>query len=120
MNPRIAPAYLRPLSEYVRRVGGTLELTARFPNRTPIRIKGFGVLSRPPKPRDMPKQAAAALSPGRTASRIEERCARQRPCCLYGFTIRQDNILCYYSLCYKPPTRSKLNMDRLRTFGFLL
>jgi DNA-binding transcriptional ArsR family regulator len=55
---------LSTLSEYVRRVGGTLELTARFPNRRPIRIKGFGVLSRAPKPRDMPKQAAAARSLG--------------------------------------------------------
>jgi transcriptional regulator with XRE-family HTH domain len=33
------------LSEFVHKVGGTLELTARFPNRNPVRIKGFGEIS---------------------------------------------------------------------------
>src|SRR5580698_1474754 len=33
------------LSEFVHKVGGTLELTARFPNRTPVKIKGFGDIS---------------------------------------------------------------------------
>jgi transcriptional regulator with XRE-family HTH domain len=42
---------LSTLSEYVRRVGGTLELRAHFPDRKPIRIKGFGELS----VRDLPK-----------------------------------------------------------------
>jgi DNA-binding XRE family transcriptional regulator len=36
---------LSTLSEYVRKVGGTLELTAHFPNRSPVRIRGFGDLS---------------------------------------------------------------------------
>jgi transcriptional regulator with XRE-family HTH domain len=36
---------LSTLSEYVRKVGGTLELTAYFPNRKPVRIKGFGDLA---------------------------------------------------------------------------
>src|SRR5580658_8427399 len=34
------------LSEFIHKVGGTLELTARFPNRIPVRIKGFGEISR--------------------------------------------------------------------------
>src|SRR5207253_191486 len=42
------------------------------------------------------------------------------PVVLYGFAIRRANISCYHSYCYELPTRSKLNMDRLRTFGFLL
>ena len=33
------------LSEFVHKVGGTLELTAPFPNRNPVRIKGFGEIS---------------------------------------------------------------------------
>jgi len=33
------------LSESIHKVGGTLELTARFPNRIPVRIKGFGEIS---------------------------------------------------------------------------
>ena len=33
------------LSEFVHKVGGTLELTARFPNRSPVKIKGFGEIS---------------------------------------------------------------------------
>src|SRR5580698_6112433 len=33
------------LSEFIHKVGGTLELTARFPNRIPVRIRGFGEIS---------------------------------------------------------------------------
>lgn len=33
------------LSEFIHKVGGTLELTARFPNRNPVKIKGFGEIS---------------------------------------------------------------------------
>jgi len=33
------------LSEFIHKVGGTLELTARFPNRIPVKIKGFGEIS---------------------------------------------------------------------------
>ena len=33
------------LSEFIHKVGGTLELTARFLNRIPVRIKGFGEIS---------------------------------------------------------------------------
>lgn len=33
------------LSEFILKVGGTLELTARFPNRIPIKIRGFGEIS---------------------------------------------------------------------------
>ena len=36
---------LSTLSDYVSKVGGTLELTAKFPNRNPVRIIGFGALS---------------------------------------------------------------------------
>jgi DNA-binding XRE family transcriptional regulator len=36
---------LSTLSDYVSKVGGTLELTARFPNRRPVRIIGFGAVS---------------------------------------------------------------------------
>jgi transcriptional regulator with XRE-family HTH domain len=34
------------LSEFIHKVGGTLELTARFPNRNPVKIKGFGEIAR--------------------------------------------------------------------------
>ena len=34
------------LSEFIHKVGGTLELTARFPNRNPVKIKGFGGIAR--------------------------------------------------------------------------
>jgi transcriptional regulator with XRE-family HTH domain len=53
---------LSTLSEYVRKVGGTLELTARFPNRAPIRIKGFGVFSPAPKQHNIPKRAPTGRS----------------------------------------------------------
>lgn len=33
------------LSEFIHKVGGTLELTARFPNRVPVKIRGFGEIS---------------------------------------------------------------------------
>jgi transcriptional regulator with XRE-family HTH domain len=33
------------LSQFIHQVGGTLELTARFPNRTPVKIRGFGEIS---------------------------------------------------------------------------
>ena len=33
------------LSEFIHKVGGTLELTARFPNRNPVKIKGFAGIS---------------------------------------------------------------------------
>jgi transcriptional regulator with XRE-family HTH domain len=33
------------LSEFIHKVGGTLELTARFPNRIPVKISGFGEIS---------------------------------------------------------------------------
>jgi transcriptional regulator with XRE-family HTH domain len=33
------------LSGFIHKVGGTLELTARFPNRNPVKIKGFGEIS---------------------------------------------------------------------------
>jgi transcriptional regulator with XRE-family HTH domain len=33
------------LSQFIHQVGGTLELTARFPNRVPVKITGFGEIS---------------------------------------------------------------------------
>jgi transcriptional regulator with XRE-family HTH domain len=33
------------LSQFIHQVGGTLELTARFPNRTPVKIRGFGEIA---------------------------------------------------------------------------
>ena len=34
------------LSEFIHNVGGTLELTVRFPDRNPVRIKGFGAIAK--------------------------------------------------------------------------
>lgn len=38
--------YLSTLSNYIRAVGGTLEIVARFPNRKPVRITQFKSLKR--------------------------------------------------------------------------
>lgn len=54
---------LSTLSEYVHKVGGTLELTARFPNRNPVRIKGFGEFGSVTEKRNTPKRVAAIRSP---------------------------------------------------------
>lgn len=56
---------LSTLSEYVHKVGGTLELTARFPNRSPIRIKGFGEFSGATGARKTAKRGAVTRSLGR-------------------------------------------------------
>lgn len=37
---------LSTLRKYVHKVGGTLKLTASFPNRRPIRIMGFGEIAK--------------------------------------------------------------------------
>jgi transcriptional regulator with XRE-family HTH domain len=66
---------LSTLSEYVHKIGGTLELTVRFPNRTPIRIKGFGVLPRTPKSARKPTEKGKSH---RTTSSLSEE-IRPRP-----------------------------------------
>ena len=56
---------LSTLSQYVHKVGGTLELTARFPNRSPVRIKGFGEFSSTTGARRTSKSGASTRSPAR-------------------------------------------------------
>jgi transcriptional regulator with XRE-family HTH domain len=51
---------LSTLSDYVSKVGGTLELTAKFPNRNPVRIIGFGALSSKASKRAATRPIAAA------------------------------------------------------------
>jgi DNA-binding XRE family transcriptional regulator len=54
---------LSTLSDYVQKVGGTLELTARFPDRDPVRIKGFTQLSKTGEKQSLRKrQSATQLS----------------------------------------------------------
>ncbi len=61
---------LSTLSEYVSKVGGTLELTAKFPNRNPVRIVGFGSLSSKTKKRatNMPVAATRGSSSRKSTS----------------------------------------------------
>jgi transcriptional regulator with XRE-family HTH domain len=66
---------LSTLSGYVQKVGGTLELTAKFPNRDPIRIKGFTQLSRSGETQPLRKRQSAAQ---RSAKRRKE-VARRSP-----------------------------------------
>ena len=49
------------LSEFIHKVGGTLELTARFPNRNPVRIKGFGEISSRSDTLGMPTRSRKSL-----------------------------------------------------------
>lgn len=64
---------LSTLSEYVHKVGGTLELTAHFPNRRPVRIKGFSEVSSALGTRKRSGRAATTRS---SSGRVQ---ARQRP-----------------------------------------
>jgi transcriptional regulator with XRE-family HTH domain len=49
------------LSEFIHKVGGTLELTARFPNRIPVKIKGFGEISSRSDTHGMPIRSRKSL-----------------------------------------------------------
>jgi len=73
---------LSTLSQYVHKVGGTLELTARFPNRNPVRIKGFGDFSSTAGARRTSKSGANTRSPARhgvqTAQRTIAKAKNQR------------------------------------------
>jgi transcriptional regulator with XRE-family HTH domain len=53
---------LSTLSQYIHKVGGTLELMVRFPNREPIRIRMFSEISNPSQSSNAPKEHAVALS----------------------------------------------------------
>lgn len=56
------------LSEFIHKVGGTLELTARFPNRIPVKIRGFGEIS----------SRSDTLMKGTRASKSLDACHRDR------------------------------------------
>jgi transcriptional regulator with XRE-family HTH domain len=56
---------LSTLRDYVRKMGGELVLTARFPDRDPVRIAGFGDISGRQSVRK--PRAAAAQTRGRQA-----------------------------------------------------
>src|ERR1700680_4607795 len=64
---------LSTLSHYVHKVGGTLELTARFPNRSPVRIKGFGEFSSTTGARRTSKSGANTRSPARHSVQTAQR-----------------------------------------------
>ncbi len=49
---------LSTLRDYVGKMGGELVLTARFPDRDPVRIAGFGDITGPRRPRK-PRAAVA-------------------------------------------------------------
>jgi transcriptional regulator with XRE-family HTH domain len=53
---------LSTLSQYIEKVGGTLELMVRFPNREPIRIRMFSDISNPSQTGNAPNESAATLS----------------------------------------------------------
>jgi hypothetical protein len=55
------------LSEFIHKVGGTLELTARFPNRNPVKIKGFGEISSRSGTLGMPTRSHRSLEDRRRA-----------------------------------------------------
>jgi DNA-binding XRE family transcriptional regulator len=64
---------LSTLSEYVRKIGGTLELTAQFPDRDPIRIKGFTQLSKTAKPQRRGKRTSASQMSAKRRGRVGSR-----------------------------------------------
>jgi transcriptional regulator with XRE-family HTH domain len=53
-------ALLSTLRDYVEKMGGELVLTARFPDRDPVRITGFGDIGDPQKSRKLRATAARA------------------------------------------------------------
>ncbi len=53
---------LSTLRDYVGKMGGELVLTARFPDRDPVRITGFGDIGGPQRPRKSRTAAAQARS----------------------------------------------------------
>lgn len=61
-------SHISTLSELIHKVGGTLELTARFPNRIPVKIRGFGEIS-----------AAEMSSGSRERRKASTRTRRKRP-----------------------------------------
>ena len=52
---------LSTLSQYIEKVGGTLELMVRFPNREPIRIRMFSDISNPSQTGNAAHESAATF-----------------------------------------------------------
>jgi DNA-binding XRE family transcriptional regulator len=44
-----ADMLISTLDRYIKEAGGELELVARFPNRKPVKLKGFSDIATPPK-----------------------------------------------------------------------
>lgn len=47
-----ADIYVSTLRDYVQAMGGTLEIIASFPNRSPVKISNFELLDQSPEPLD--------------------------------------------------------------------
>ena len=62
---------LSTLQDYVGKMGGELVLTARFPDRDPVRITGFGDIGSGHKPRKSRSAAARARSSPVRSSRAK-------------------------------------------------
>lgn len=69
---------LSTLSQFVSKIGGTLELTATFADRKPIRITGFGELVASPATLRSPKARAVRGSRKRAPAAKEGEIARKR------------------------------------------
>jgi hypothetical protein len=66
------------LRDYIGKMGGELELTARFPDREPVKIKGFADLSGTGRSRAM-THASRAATHGRAKEEPSGRKARPQP-----------------------------------------
>lgn len=64
---------LSTLRDYIGKLGGELELTARFPDREPVRIKGFADLSGTSKSRSTTHASRAV-----THVRVKERASGRK------------------------------------------
>ena len=70
---------LSTLSDYVSKVGGTLELTAKFPNRNPVRIIGFGALSSKARKQAATRSVAATrVNAGRQSPSVAKRTTKAK------------------------------------------
>jgi DNA-binding XRE family transcriptional regulator len=58
---------LSTLRDYIGKMGGELVLTAEFPDREPVRLKGFGEIAQPREPRKVGSTRASARPPKRAA-----------------------------------------------------
>jgi len=68
---------LSTLRDYIGKMGGELELTARFPDREPVKIKGFADLSGTGRSRSTPQASRAAIH-GRAKEEPSGRKARSQ------------------------------------------